>query len=150
MANQTKFVTQEQFDAATAEFFEESPDHVLVETPAGDSKLAEELLGLEGKTFQDFTCRFAKGTERCSKCNRHFSILDFMVTALQVHTKEFLAHHIFETEEYTLTRGGRTPTCYDCGEKGRDSTYTKRNSYSCVEFHIFDKYAGTESGVQGG
>lgn len=142
--SQTIIVSKEEFAAATAESFKESPDHVLVETPTSDSKLAEELLGIEQEgTFPSFTCRFAKGAEYCSKCNRQFSILDFMVTALKVHSKEFLVHHVLQIDKYFLTRGERDPTCYNCGEIGRSGGYRK-NGYSCVEVRVFEQYAGAQ------
>jgi len=117
--NPKKIVTKEQFDSKIAEMLKETADHVLLlETPASDAKLMEELLGIQEGTLPKFTCRFVKGAESCAKCGRNYSILDMAKTGLQFHSKQFLNDTIFgKLGGYVYNDVVQFHYCYDCGEK---------------------------------
>lgn len=128
----SKIVTKEEFDAATEKTFKESPDHVLVlAPPPEDVKRTEELLNIKEGTLPNFTLRFKKGQECCTKCGHHFSVLDLMKTALQVHSEEFL-HEVIFAEEYSLTTEGQTPACFDCGTPDPGPITYRHPTYACV------------------
>jgi hypothetical protein len=124
-AVQHRNVTKEELDASKAKMLEESPDHVhLLETPAADAKLVEELLEVEKGTFPSFVCRFKKGEESCSMCDRHYSILDILNTGLQVHSKKFLVDAAIGKLGYIIAEGtGTVQNCYNCGTPGKGIVY---------------------------
>jgi len=127
----SKTITKEQHDAWVAKILEESPDHVILrESPANDVKRTEELLGVKEGTLPNFNLRFAKGGELCTKCGRHFSVLDLFNTALKVHSKEFLVGVLNDTE-FTHSDSARIPNCYECGELGTSHTQYSGYKYSC-------------------
>lgn len=127
----SKTITKEQHDDWVAKILEESPDHVILrESPANDVKRTEELLGIKEGTLPKFNLRFAKGGELCTKCGRHFSVLDLFNTALEVHSKEFLVGVLNDTE-FTHSDTARFPNCYECGEIGTRPTNYSSTRYSC-------------------
>lgn len=133
VGKQHKVVSKEEFDAETEQFLKKSPDYVhLLETPAIDKKLAEELLGIEDGTLPPFVCRFAKGAESCSECGRHYSILDFMKTGLEVHSKEFLIKATFgRLGGHIISDAGPIQNCYNCGKVGLGGCYQNRVYNAC-------------------
>lgn len=132
--NQGKIVTKEQFDSKRAEVLKETPDRVLLlETPASDAKLMEELLGIEKGTLPEFACGFVKGAESCSKCGRHYSILDLTKTGLQVHSKQFLIDTIFGKHGgYLWNDSTQIHNCYSCGEKAPEPAIYITQFYGCA------------------
>jgi hypothetical protein len=120
-----RVVSKEEFDAGREEFRKESPDYVhVLTTPAADQKAIEELLGIDEGTFPPFICRFAKGAERCGGCGRHFSMLDFIKSGLQVHSKEFLISVAFgKLGGPVVSDEGAIQNCYECGKVGMGGCY---------------------------
>ncbi|KAM3506496.1 hypothetical protein MY11210_007537 [Beauveria gryllotalpidicola] len=103
----TKNITKEEHDAWVAKIREESPDYVVLrESPPKDIQCTEELLGIKQGTLDDFDLRFKKGGERCTKCGRHFNVLDLFNTALKIHSKEFLLGVLNDTS-YTHSDNAR-------------------------------------------
>ncbi|KAK2590524.1 hypothetical protein QQS21_011791 [Conoideocrella luteorostrata] len=126
-------ITKEEHDVWVAKIHEESPDHVVLrEFPLEDVKRTEELIGVQEGALGDFTLRFAKGGELCANCGRQFTVLDLFNTALQVHSKEFLAR-VIDDNKYSHTDNSRAPNCYKCGTPGPNPPSYSNKKYSCMK-----------------
>ena len=129
-----KIVTKEQFDSNAAEILKQSPDYILLpETPASDIKILEGLLGAEEGTLPNFTCRFEKGAELCTKCGRHYSILDMAKDGIEFHGKQFVNDTVFGRHEGSVWNDNvQFHHCYNCGEQApQKMVYFCSTSYGC-------------------
>jgi len=135
VGRQHKIVSKEEFDAKAAEFQKGSSGYVHVfETPSDDQKAVDELLGIKEGTLPPFICRFAKGNESCAGCGRHYSILDFIKSGLQVHNKEFMVKAAFgELGGYIISDEGSIQNCANCGQVGYGGCYQNRWYNACYD-----------------
>jgi hypothetical protein len=105
--------------------------YVSLPTPANDVSEIEKLLGLD---FRDAEHSMLCASKECGRCGRASSWLDIIVSALRVHSTEFLKEQ-FDAKQFIVTDVVPRILCAGCGGPIQCKSYkcTKVNgtTYSC-------------------
>ena len=112
-----KQVPAEEWWASVRAFFEETEGYSLVETPDGDMRMIEDLLGVDRGFFPvPYAVKTRTGFECCKTCNRTNNFLDVVNTGLKVHTAAFL-RKVFDGEYGHILNAAQSQPCdcFGCG-----------------------------------
>ncbi|KAJ6457909.1 hypothetical protein C8R45DRAFT_1183968 [Mycena sanguinolenta] len=103
----------------------------VIETPASETKILADLLGLTPEALGTTIVWFPDGEDiTCASCARALTFLDVAETGLKVHTKEFMTDILTGKRGYVLNNKPQAVNCHGCGAAVRQKT-----GYSCRKYH---------------